>query len=71
MTDRHGYMPLCSILGLWSPWSFLALDGGSSVLAGYDKETSVYPNEHLVHPMRSGNGFEERTGGTPGSVPET
>ena len=34
-----------------------------------NKETSMCPNEDLVHPKRPGNGFEGERGGTPGRVP--
>ena len=34
-----------------------------------NKETSMCPNEDLVHPKRPGNGFEGKRVGTPGSVP--
>ena len=34
-----------------------------------NKETSMCPNEALVHPMRPGNGFKGERGGTPGRVP--
>ena len=41
--------------------------GGRSGLG--NKETSMCPNEDLVHPKRPGNGFEGERGGTPGRVP--